>query len=495
MRLKELAQRVDGAKILCGDGSIQKAENTEIQGLCFNSRACKKGDLFFCIVGGCADSHFFVQEAIENGAAAIVCSREIECSVPAVLTNDTRKAMGLIASAFYGDPAQKIKLIGITGTNGKTTVSYMLAEILKRAGKRVGIIGTLGIVYGKKRIAPELTTPDPIFLHAVIADMVSCGVEYVVMEVSAHALYYEKVAGLVFEVGIFTNFSQDHLDFFSSMQEYKEAKEKLFSPRVCKIAVLNGDDSLGRGIAAKRKDKRGGNTLFYAIDSPSDVFCVVTDEGLSGSEFMLNISDSLCRVSLSLAGRHNVYNAMAASACAYALGVSTTAIQGGLKNLRSVSGRLERLTPFRGAEIFLDFAHTPDGLEKSLSSLKAHCKGKLYCLFGCGGNRDRKKRPLMGEMAAKLADFCILTSDNPRYEEPTDILAEIEKGVRRFTTSYVVIAERKDAVFYALTLLKKGDVLLLAGKGGEDTQEVMGIKYDYNDKTTVEEGIKRLSPP
>ncbi|MBQ5927297.1 MAG: UDP-N-acetylmuramoyl-L-alanyl-D-glutamate--2,6-diaminopimelate ligase [Clostridia bacterium] len=493
MKLKELAKALLGAKTVCGNGTMQQAENTEISGLCCHSKDCKKGDLFFCIVGGKADGHRFVEDAIEKGASAVVCQRELDLSVPQIVADDTRTAMGLIASVFYGEPSKRLKIIGVTGTNGKTTVSYMLAEILKKAGKKVGVIGTLGIVYGKKKIAPELTTPDPLFLHGVFADMVQCGVEYAVMEVSAHALYYEKDAGISYSACIFTNFSQDHLDFFSTMEAYQSAKKKLFFNRNAPIVLLNGDDATGREIGRalkKRTDKP--KTLYYALDTPSEVFCVVTDEDLSGSECMFNLCDELCRVSLSLSGKHNVYNAMAAASCAYVLGISATAIASGLKALKKVDGRLERLTPFHGAEIFLDFAHTPDGLEQSLKSLKRHCKGKLYCLFGCGGDRDKTKRPLMGEVAAKNADFSILTSDNPRFEEPTDILDDIETGYRRFSTEYIVIPERKDAVEYALTLLGKGDVLLLAGKGGEDTQEYMGIKYAYNDKTTVEEGIQRL---
>lgn len=507
MLLTELAACVEGAKII-GEKNGKHPESVEILGLSTDSRFVKTGDLFFAIAGGKVDSHAFAEDAAEKGAAAIVAERELGVSLPQILVPDSRLAMSLMSAAFYSNPADKLKIIGITGTNGKTTTSYMLASILKRAGKKVGIIGTLGIFYGKKQIAPDLTTPDPVFLHATLADMLKCGVEYAVMEISAHALYYKKDAGLRYAVCVFTNCTQDHLDFFGSMKNYRQAKKSLFFPERCPIAVINGDDKTGREIGAMRAGERsasgtdgnktgsngttganGTKTVYYALESPADAFAVITSEELGGSEFMLNLSDNLCRISLSLTGRHNVYNAMAAAEAAHELGISVSAIAGGLKDLKRVSGRLERVSGIDGAEIFVDFAHTPDGLEKSLSALRGHCKGRLICLFGCGGNRDKTKRPLMGETVAKKADFSVLTSDNPRWEDPVDVISQIEAGYRRFSTAYVVIPERKCAISYAVALLKKGDVLLVAGKGGEDYQEIMGIKYAYNDNAVIEEAL------
>lgn len=490
MLVKEMAQIAADARIVCGKENMQDSEETLVSGLCADTSFLKKGDAFFCIEGKNVDSHELAYIAEERGASVVVCEKELELSVPQIVVNDTRLAMALIAKAFYGNACDRLKIIGIVGTNGKTTTAHMLASVLRRAGKNTGVIGTLGIFYGRKKIAPELTTPDPIFLHSVFADMVACGVEYAVTEVSAHALYYKKDAGISYAACIFTNLSRDHLDFFSSVKEYKRAKAKAFTEERCSVAILNGDDAFAREIGKSRK---GAKTLWYALESPADTFAIVTEEGLNGSASVFNLSDMLCRVSLSLLGRHNVYNAMAAASCARFFGIGAEAIENGLKTLKKVDGRMERAGSFRGADIFVDYAHTPDGLEKALSALKTYCKGKLFCVFGCGGNRDEGKREPMGEIAAKKTDFSVITSDNPRFEDPSDIIVAIERGYRRFSEKYVAIPDRKDAVYYALSLLNDGDVLLIAGKGAEDTQEIMGIKHAYNDKTTVKEAVRRLS--
>ena len=351
----------------------------------------------------------------------------------------------------------------------------------------MGVIGTLGASFLGKTEKTGLTTPDPIELHQMLAKMCALGVKYVVMEVSAHALWYKKVEGIPFAVCIFTNFTQDHLDFFSSMKEYRCSKARLFEKEVCPIAVLNGDEETGRLFGKARGEAK---TVYYGLNSPTEAFAVVTDENLYKTECVLNIRDKLCRASLSLAGRHNVYNAIAAATCARELGIGMRDIEKGLFRLKSVCGRLERVCAFAGAEIFVDFAHTPDGLAKSLETLRAHLKGRLVCVFGCGGNRDRSKRPLMGETVAKKCDLGILTSDNPRYEDPLDILSDIERGYRRFSQKYVVVPDRKHALRYAVDILQKDDILLVAGKGGEDYQEIMGIKYPFVDNDIIQKICK-----
>ena len=495
MLLSELARCVGGARIVCGAKNMQTSENTQIRGLTADSRFCSTGDLFFCLTGGKTDSHVYARDAEEAGAAAVVTERELELKIPQLVVPDSRAAMGLIASAFYDHAAEKLKIIGITGTNGKTTTSYMLASVLRRAGKTVAVVGTLGIYYGKKQIAPELTTPDPLFLHKMFADMVKSGVEYVVAEVSAHALFYRKEEGIPFAACIFTNFTQDHLDFFQTMEKYKAAKKLLFTPERCPIAVLNGDDAVGREIGGLRgeSDKAGKtSTVFYGLETPAEAFAVITSEELYGCEFMLNLSDNLCRISLPMTGRHNVYNAMAAAACAYALGIRTEAIAGGLSGMKPVRGRLEPAGKFHGADIFVDFAHTPDGLEKSLAALKSHCKGRLICLFGCGGNRSKLRRSKMGETAGHLADLTILTSDNPRWEDPEEILDDIEDGIRGTGGQYVRIADRREAVRYAMAQAMENDMLVLAGKGHEAYQEIRGVRYPLSEYELVEEA--RRSP-
>ena len=486
MRLTKLAACLKDGEIYGENGG-----ETEVENLCIDSREVKAGALFFCLSGDNADGHDYAVAAVKNGAVAIVSERKIEVSVPQLLVRDGRKALALISSAFYGYPSERMKVIGITGTNGKTTTAAMLAAILEAAGKCVGVIGTLGTRFLDKYIPPKLTTPDPIELQKMLAQMSALGVEYAVMEVSAHALYYHKVEGIRFCACIFTNLTQDHLDFFPSMREYKEAKSRLFEEEICSLAVINGDEEVGREFGKCREQMlKAGKTLYYGLHTPAEAFALITDESLRSTECMLNICDTLCRVSLPCIGKHNVYNALAAATCAIELGVEPLAVQKGLRTLQGVRGRLESVGEYNGAKVFVDFAHTPDGLQKSLQTLKPHCLGRLVCLFGCGGDRDKSKRPIMGEAAAKYSDFCVLTSDNPRYEDPLDIISDIEKGYRRFSLKYVVVPDRKKAIEYALDSLQNGDVLLVAGKGGEEYQEIMGIKYPFNDNDIIEKIFK-----
>ena len=482
MRLSKLITALQGVEIV-GTNDWER----EIVALSVDSRKKQESSLFICLAGENIDSHTLVKEAERNGAVAILAERRIETNLPLFLVEDTRKALGLLSSAFYGEPSKQVKVIGITGTNGKTTTSYMLASILRAAGKRVGVIGTLGVVCGEKSFPAELTTPDPIELNRLLAEMVLQGVEYVVMEASAHALYFRKTDGISFAACIFTNLTQDHLDFFKDMNAYKEAKLRLFTARNCPIAVVNGDDSVGREIAQLRGEER---SCVYTLNTPSDRFAVITDDSLKGTECMFNLNDKLYRVSLKMTGEYNVYNALAAASCAESLGFGEWLAEG-LSSVEKVRGRLQWVGGLYGAEIYVDFAHTPDGLSKSLDTLKKYCKGRLICLFGCGGNRDKGKRSLMGESAAKRCDFCILTSDNPRYEDPLDIISQIEAGYRRFSTCYVIVPDRERAIDYALDCLRVGDILLIAGKGGEDSQEIMGIKYPFNDQDMVEKFIRQ----
>lgn len=472
MRLETLAKLLGGSAV--GNTDV------EISGLCADSRKVKKGDLFFCYKGEKFDSHSCAAQVAAAGAAALVCEKKLGCPLPQIIVPDGRAAVAKAARAFYGEADKKLKLVAVTGTNGKTTTTYMLDSIFRAAGKKCAIIGTLGISYAGRFIAPELTTPDPVYLHSVFRDMADCGVEYVFMEVSAHALYFDKIAGLKFEAGIFTNCTQDHLDFFADMKEYAAAKKKLFEGGRCRFSVLNSDDAAGREIA-----RFAPSPVTYGLKNPADVFAVDVEERITGVSFVLNLFDELYEIRLKMPAVHNVYNAMAAATCAKLLGINIGTIAGGLSSLKSVPGRLECAGSFNGAHIFVDFAHTPDGLEKSLQSLKKLCKGRLYCLFGCGGNRDRSKRPLMGAIAAKYADFLIITSDNPRYEDPFDIIREIEEGVKPSGKAYITVTDRETATEYAVHLLKEGDVLLVAGKGGETYQEVMGIKHSYNDNTVI----------
>ena len=489
MRLTELLKGISDYQIVNESGVLDK----EIKTLSIDSRHKIDNGLYFCLTGGETDGHVFAGDAVKNGAVAVVSEKRLPVNVPQILVKNSRYTLAILSGEFYKNPSKDLKIIAVTGTNGKTTTAYMLKAILEKDGKKVGIIGTLGAQLGEHTFPQELTTPDPIAMHGILAQMRDLGAEYVVMEVSAHALYYQKTAGITFAASIFTNFTQDHLDFFKTMSAYKQAKKRLFDKSCSPIAILNGDDETGREFGKYREESLHdcvGETLYYGLNTPSDAFAIITSESLSGTECLLNVNDKLCRVSLALTGRHNVYNALAAATCAIKLGAKISSVSAGLTTLKGVKGRLERVARYKGGEIFVDFAHTPDGLSKSLAALKAHCKGRLICLFGCGGNRDKSKRAVMGETVARLSDFSVLTSDNPRYEDPLDILSEIECGYRRFSMRYVIVPERKSAIEYALDFLKENDVLLLAGKGGEEEQEIMGIKYPFNDNDIIEKIIK-----
>lgn len=467
MKLSELAKETGG----------RMTRDAEISALIGDSRVAGEGDLFFCYRGTSEDLHDYAAEAAARGVNAFLCERELDLDVPQLIVPDGREAMAKIAAAFYGHPERDLKIVGVTGTNGKTTVSHMLRDILRAEGENVGLIGTLGASYGDTVLPPTLTTPDPVALFSLLADMKRCGTKIVAMECSAHALALKKECPIVYEAAIFTNLTRDHLDFFGDMKTYGAAKKLLF--RRTKCAVLNADDDFTRELSGC-----GAPCVTYGLDNPADCFALPQHEDVTGSRSVFNLNDEICEVELSLTGRHNLYNALAAGAAAQRLGVSLAAISRGLKSTR-VEGRLERVATYNGGTVFVDFAHTGDGLEKSLSALRPFASGRLIVLFGCGGNRDREKRPVMGATAARLSDFAVLTSDNPRYEDPMAILAQIEAGFRTVSEKYVVIEERERAIAYALSLLQKGDVLLLAGKGGETYREVMGIKYDYNDKDVI----------
>lgn len=460
----------------------------EITALCADSRVVRRGDLFFCFRGTKTDAHRYAKEAVARGAAAIVCETQLPLDCPQLVVPDGREAMARISATFYGHPEQKLKMIAVTGTNGKTTTVHLLYRIFEAAGKRAGIIGTLGARFGTRSVSPSLTTPDPVALFSLLADMVKSGVEVVAMEVSAHALALKKDAPICYDVAIFTNLTRDHLDFFGDMTAYGRAKASLFTPERCRFAVLNADDAFSETL------KSGGiSYCTYGLDCPAEAFAMVEEHSLKKSRLILNLSDTLLETELYLSGRHNVYNALAAAVAAKRLGVSSDAIARGISATKEVEGRLEWVGNFRGADLFVDFAHTPDGLEKSLASLREDCQGRLLLVFGCGGNRDAGKRAAMGEIAAKGCDFCVITSDNPRYEDPCAIIAEIERGYRKISSRYVAVEERERAIEYALGKLQKGDILLVAGKGAETTQEIMGIKYSYNDKTVIKSLLEKFS--
>ncbi len=478
MKLSALAMDLPGLQGLTGDGEI------EITDLSIDSRKAEPGALFFCTPGLRMDAHDFAPQAVKNGAVALVVERTLPIDCPQVLVESVREATAVIAGRFYGHPSEKLTMIGITGTKGKTTSSYLVKSILEQAGHKTGLIGTVGSMIGAEIIPTHLTTPDPLEVQKLLARMVSEGVTHVVMEVSAHALAMDRLVGIRYQVGAFTNFSQDHIDLFGDMDSYFKAKLLFFRPEMTEKIVYNvDDDRVGEALRAL-----GRPAIRIGIREAADVYANDIEIGERGCSFILSHHKRFrVQIALKLAGIFNVYNALLAAGIASALNIPPDAIRRGLEAVRNVPGRIELLeteTPFR---VILDYAHSPDALENILTALRDTTKGRMIALFGCGGDRDRGKRPIMGEIAGRLADFCILTSDNPRNEDPMEILAEIEEGIRPTQCEYIVIENRRAAIKRALEIAQPGDVVVLAGKGHETYQEIRGVKHPFDEKLVVAE--------
>lgn len=463
-------------------------DNEEILDISVDSRFCQKESLFFAINGNNKNGNDYILDAINNGAKVIVTSKRPNIDCKYILCKDVRKLESQIAYNFY-EINNKIKLIGVVGTNGKTTITYMLKHIFSSCGKNVGVIGTLGIYFNKHKLNPEMTTPDSVFLTRVIKQMIDEGVEYCFLEVSAHAISQKRVDAFHFETLIFTNCSHDHLDYFKTFEEYKKTKASIFSKEKCTRAVVNIDDNLGFEIAKNS----GADCFLYGLENPSDVFAVNVKTNKLQTSFMLNLFDYIEKVKINMIGKYNVYNAMASLQTAVLCKLDKEKIINSLSTFSGVSGRMEFIEEYNGAQIFVDYAHTPDGLKNSIITATEIVKRRVIVVFGCGGLRDKEKRSIMGKIAGEYADFTIITSDNPRFEEPYSIIKDIEKGLREKSVSYITIQNRYLATAYAIKMLKKGDVLLVLGKGAEEYQEIMSVKIPYNDKEKIREIIGKLS--
>ena len=486
MKLRELIASLPyPAELIVGDDRM----DTDITALCTDSRKVGPGALFFCIPGTKVDGHTFAQKAMESGAAALVVQRGLELDIPQVLVGDARSALGYMASAFAGHPSRGMKLIGLTGTKGKTTTSYLIKSALEAAGEKVGLIGTVCCMIGDEILPAGLTTPDPLVLEALLSKMREARCGYVVMEVSAHAIDMHRLDGLHFAAAAFTNFSQDHLDYFGTMKNYFDAKLRFFTEGMTDAAAYNADDA----EVAKGFERAGIEALRVGIRSNADLYAKDIEIGERGSNFKLTCHKRFTvPVSLRLSGIFNVYNALTAAALCTLCGVAPEAISAGLNAVRAVPGRVELLdtnTPYR---MILDYAHSPDSLENILKSLRETTKGRLIALFGCGGNRDAQKRPIMGRIGGELADFCVLTSDNPRYEDPNEILLEVETGTKETGCPYIVIENRREAILWAMKHAQPGDCVVLAGKGHETYQEIKGVKYPFDEKVVVAELLKEM---
>ena len=462
--------------------NVSGISGQEINSVSFkNDEEC---DLFISLKSDISECQNDVEKALKLNPKVVVTQNKIDTDIPNIVVKDIRSAMSLIACNFYENPSQKMKIIGITGTNGKTTSTYIMKSILEKAGYKVGLIGTNCNIVDNVVLPSHLTTPDPFELQALMKQMYDSGCDFVVMEVSAHALYFHKVDGIQFESAIFTNITQDHLDFFENMQSYAQAKSMLFKKNITKYAVFNVDDDYGHIFARYCDCKR---VISYALDNPSDVFAVNLKVNLSGSSFFVNAMDDISQMHFNIGGKYNIYNVLGCVACSRALGIDLDVIKEGVEAVDYVEGRYNTYKSVRGYEVVIDYAHTPDGLENLLKSVKELTEKRLIVVFGCGGNRDTTKRPLMGAISGNLATISILTSDNPRFEDPNSIIDAIETGIKPITSNYIKIENRKSAIEYATSIAKKGDVIVIAGKGQETYQEIKGVKHHFSDKEIVQE--------
>ena len=472
----------------------EKIKELEIRNITSSSKNVSDKDIFVCIKGLCADGHSFIDYALGRGAALIIAQDDqresIRCDAPIMFVKNTRVALSRLCAAFYNNPQKSLKIIGVTGTNGKTTTSRMLYEIIKKHGKSCGFIGTTGNIAPSGRLdirsdddCANMTTPDPAELYKILSIMLSDRAEYVVMEVSSHSLVQMRVEPIEFEYGIFTNLTQDHLDFHKNMDEYFRAKSKLFYK--CKRAIVNIDDIYGRrlceNISAPIKCTIEGREAQYMATQ-------IKYDGDSGIEYKLSSRLSNLRVKVSSPGRFTVYNSLMAIACALEMGIPSSTIRYAMMDISGTDGRLERiqLGPRAEFSVFIDYAHTPDALENLLRCAHSFKKkrNRIVILFGCGGDRDRGKRKIMGSIASSFADFTIITSDNPRSEDREKIIFDILSGVDK-ESRYTVISDRAEAIRYAVINARAGDIILLAGKGHEKYEICAGQKTYFDEKEIV----------
>jgi len=462
-------------------------KNADILSIEYDSRRVKKGSLFCCIVGQLFDGHNFAESAVSAGAAALLVEHELPLDVPQITVKNTRKAMAEMAAAFYGYPQREMLMLGVTGTNGKTSTTYMVKAIAEQAGKKVGIIGTIRNMIGQESLHTDRTTPESVDLFRLLRTMADARVDIVMMEVSSHALEQYRVHGIKFDAALFTNLTQDHLDYHKTFENYLAAKKILF--KNAKKAIVNVDDPYADRILEDLTIP----VMTFGVRDRADFVSSDIDITTRGVTFDLHTPAGDCRMNLPIPGLFSVFNAMGAVGLAQSIGIRLDCIKAGLESMTSVSGRLEPVTagmnvPF---SVFIDYAHTPDALENVLKTVREFAKRRVICVFGCGGNRDRAKRPIMGEVAGRFSDLAVVTSDNPRNENPMDIIDTIVEGVKRSGANYVVIESRKEAIDHALSLAEKDDVVLIAGKGHENYQEINGTKYHFDDKEIVEELLKK----
>ncbi len=489
MKLKEILVGLEGLK---AKGNL----DLEINGVEKNSKEVKEGYLFVAIKGFSVDGHEFIESAIENGATAILVeegcdlkAHKIPEEITIVMAKDTREALAICSSNFYGNPSNKFKLIGVTGTKGKTTTTFMIKEILEKAEKKVGLIGTIATyINGKKLKDSDRTTPESLELQQIFAQMVKEGVEVVVMEVSSQSLKLHRVDGCNFDIVLFTNFSEDHIspNEHPDMQDYFNSKLKLF--KMCKNGIVNVDDLHGAKIPGLFPEN---NITTYGIDNFANVLAKDITITNSYVDFKVKITDRNERVKTGIPGRFSVYNSLAAICVAQKFGVSPEIIKEALEIVR-VPGRSELVDNKLEIPIMIDYAHSPESLQSILQAVKSYTRGKVISVFGCGGDRDTSKRAIMGEISGRIADYTFITSDNPRTEEPQKIVDQIEEGMKKTKGRYTVIVDRTEAIKQAIKMATKRDIVVLAGKGHEPYQEINGVKHPFDERVIVKELVEEI---
>lgn len=465
--------------------------NPEISSIEMDSFDVKIGSLFVCINGNTVDGHLFAKIAEEKGAAAILADHPVDVNIPVVIVKDTRRAMAILADVFYEQPSHKLHLIGVTGTNGKTTTTHIIEKIFSAAGKNTGLIGTINSKIGDVYYTAKNTTPESLTLHKYFKQMIEKNIDTAIMEVSSHALDMGRVHGCDFNIAVFTNLTQDHLDYHGTMDYYSYAKSLLFSQlgntynhQHPKFAIINMDDAKADFLIKST----AANIVTYGIDQESDIMAKNIVMTSKGTKFQLSTPDGTVDIELKLIGKFSVYNILAAIATCLVSNIPLDIVTAAIQNLEGVPGRFEVIDEGQSYTVIVDYAHTPDSLEKVLSTIKQVSKGKIIVVVGCGGDRDRTKRPLMAKIASEYADIPILTSDNPRSEDPLQILKDMEQGIKG--QKYEMIVDRKEAISFAISNATKDDCILIAGKGHETYQQFGDMILNFDDREIARQLIK-----
>lgn len=467
-------------------GSLSGADVT-VSGIAYRSLDVRPGDVFFCIPGFRHDGHDFAADAVARGAVAVVCERPLGLAVPEIRVPDSRVALAAASARFFGDPTSRLAVVGVTGTNGKTTTTYLVDSIMRAAGRITGLVGTVETRVADERLPSARTTPESADMQRLFVRMLEAGVSSAAVEVSSHAIDLHRVDSMRFAVAAFTNLTQDHLDYHQTLEEYWSVKRRLFTDFDVAERVVNIDDPRGADLALST-----GARWTVGRDADACVRAIDEEPGPYGTAFTLVTPSSEVRFTLPLAGAYNVSNALVAAGCALAQGVSLEHIVTGLSNAPQVPGRLERIDEGQPFAVLVDYAHTPDSLAKAIAAVRAVTPGRVIVLFGCGGDRDPEKRPVMGAVAGEGADEVIVTSDNPRSEDPVGIVLHIEDGLRPTGTSYAVELDRRAAISRALGLASGGDAVLIAGKGHEDYQIFADRTIHFDDREVAREELRRL---